>query len=141
MRGHFQPPIPGRVRPLHFKSTKSLLRASSPFPTSSQDHSLTEEGKFASNKSVPTVRCHLFKSQPHLDDQGLICLSPPFKFGSKSSAPKMCTIWFHCRNRHRPDFCHFSQSFKPIFFSWLCLKLLLVQRCSRGGSNLPQFHP
>ena len=64
----------------------------------------------------------------------------------------MCTIRFHCRNgqrisetvpgksfRAKGDFCHFSQSFKPIFCSWLWLGLLLVQRCSRWDMGRLQF--
>ena len=64
----------------------------------------------------------------------------------------MCTIRFHCRNeqqisetvpgksfRAKDDFCHFSQSFKPIFCSWLWPELLLVQRCSRWDMGRLQF--
>ena len=69
MRGYFHPPIPGRVCPLHFESTKSLLLAiSHKFPGS-----LTRQGGenwLGINRPQPSQVFHikwggLFKSQPH----------------------------------------------------------------------------
>ena len=127
---------------------------SSPFPTSSQDHSLTEEGKFASNKSVPTVRCHLSKSQPH--HPGSVCRLHS-NLVARALLPKCALYGFTAgidNGSVKPSLGRVSEQKMTFAISHNPSNLFSSAGCvwsyfwfkgaageTWGGSNLPQFHP